>query len=91
MAGKSKDLAKDAGYKTVAADASKAANDFVTFATPNLTASERGHRGFAAVLSTLADLGIKAWQTYSKAKAENAQIYADYVAKEVQWREWDKI
>lgn len=89
--GKSKQLAKDENYKTVAADASKAAAEFVNFATPHISANQRGTRGFITVLGSLAKLGVDVWQAYTKGKAERAKEYAEYVGTQVQWREWDKL
>jgi hypothetical protein len=86
--GASKQLQKDAGYQTIAKEASAAAEKFVNDAIA-LTQTNRG--GPIDVLSSFAGLGIDIWSKYSKAKSEQLKANAEYVAQEIKWRDWDAI
>jgi len=91
VAGKEKNLSSDREYAQIAKDASSASQKFVQDAIDATESATNRGVGVIAVLSSLADIGVKVWNSYASGSQERRMKYADYVANDIKWRGWEDI
>jgi hypothetical protein len=85
--GKAKNLPKDKNYEKVAAEATAAATDFTTFVNTKTGQS----KAVTAILSSLADLGLKLWNGIKDRIDKDRNNSADAFEKDAKWRPWQDI
>jgi hypothetical protein len=85
--GKAKKLNLDDQYQKQAEDATKAATKFVGFVDTKTGQT----KAVVAVLSSLADLGLKLWNGVKDRQTKDRNTAADSFAKATKWSSWSDI
>lgn len=85
--GKTKDLKKDAAYKTIGEDAGKALKEFVDYTESKTQVS----KGILLIVSGMIEFGFKVWEGYKNLKAKERAMEADAFEKDAKWKQWEEI
>jgi len=85
--GNAKKLNKDKDYEKIASDATVAAKDFTDFVESKTGQS----KAVTAILSQLADLGLKLWNGYRDRVQKDRAAAADAFEKDAKWPTWNDI